>query len=238
MPGPAWREARQDVAAWLGRKVRAGELLALPTYRPAVGGPSRPDRFARGLLAALDPAAAVSSSDRGAVVTRAIAFRAWVEAQPRPPIRPRQSPIDLDHCPFGALRTTDQIHEALRNIAHPEPGRGPPFRPSAPRRKGRRRIRARASGLIPAEFRPYEPILILVLLSLAMTGWLVTRRHTPDLVSTLLGLGILLGTLPILYAVARAKQHSRGAPVAARPDASRTRGPLHDRWLDDQPKTS
>jgi len=176
------------------------------------------------------------------VVAQAVAFRAWVVAQGPPGPRRRRSPIDLEHAHFEALRTPGQIHEALHNIAHPEPGQGPAFRPPPPRGRGagrRRRLTGRSTGRVRAWLSAYGAIVLVLLNSLALVGLAVTGPQGPW--PWTVGLSVLAMDLPILVVLvmdrlARGRrgwiQEPRKRSEPGKPRGDRSGGPLHDAWLD------
>jgi hypothetical protein len=209
---------------WLARAVASGRLIGLPSYRPKGGCfAQRPEKFARRMLAQLEEC----PDNPPGPVREVLAFRNWVEAQPRPHPWSSRSQIDLDGHHFDSLRTRPEIHHALESIAHPDPnapGFAPPYPASA-----RLRAKEARSGLIArrrAILSAWLPTLMFLLLVLASMGFvglamipgMAQRLTWRDLAAMLAP--IVAGTLLLSYLLCnRGRGHG---PRAAKPKSCRS----------------
>lgn len=228
MSSPARTTPPEDPVGWLLRKLRRGQLVGLPPYRPP-GDPlaHRPEAYARRLLSELW--GECPSDDPAAGAVRRIAeFRAWVESGHRQPAWTRRSHVDLESHAFGTLRTAEEIHRALETIARPEPDFTPfvvthrnPAREQRERRALIAAQRARNRAKL-ARSVPFWPFIILIhaagLLAIA-TGM---AAGLPA--GGALGPAVLMGILALLSWDAWATH--RGWPKR------RALGGLGDPWLD------
>lgn len=97
MARPVLGRGGLDLASWLTRKIKQGNLRGLPPF-PALGGGviHQPEPYARLLLGALrQPPADPDAAER--LRDDARAFRSWVECDqidlvPTRPLRPRHEP--------------------------------------------------------------------------------------------------------------------------------------------------